>query len=166
MQPIAAISGPLARCLQLHPFMTTKSVTSDKFPLEHQIEEMDYQAVYSQWLSDKSPNKGTEEDYLARKLADGWRVAESGASIWRPIDNLGLATTNQPASAVNPGFIEAAIQSGRDKHIESERKGYMTEPPTAPPSTRPAPEAMANRENPVVEAKPIAGTTRGEARNR
>lgn len=134
---------------------TSKTVHSDTFPLEHEIQEMTYRDVYAAWLEDKSPNKGSEQDFLARKLADGWRISDSGNSIWRPVNNLGLGTTNQPAPNVGPEEIAAAIKAGHDAHY-AEKSGSAPEDnveedrPKRKRDTKPLPE---EREEPLMAAE-------------
>jgi hypothetical protein len=95
------------------------------------VEVETYEKIYSKWLLDASPNKGTREDYLARKLADGWRVTDDGKGIWRSIDALGLPTDNTPAPPVSADFLEGAMANAQDAHegVDTVVSGFAQEIP-------------------------------------
>lgn len=75
----------------------TKTLTEEYIGAQAaRVEQLTLEALHAQYMRDQSPNKGTEEDYLERKLADGWRRSSDGQGIWRLIDRTGGGLTNSP----------------------------------------------------------------------
>jgi hypothetical protein len=69
------------------------------------VEVISFKDLHTQFLADNNPNKGSEDDYLERHLASGWRKSPDGEGIWRLVNSFGASVTNIPDESCfkNPG---------------------------------------------------------------
>jgi hypothetical protein len=96
-------------------------------------EQISLEGLHAQYLRDQSPNKGTEEDYLERKLADGWRRSDDGKSIWRLMNATG-GVTNTPDPSLYGKPDAANEDTLPDKRVLEKREPI--EATNAPPAAK------------------------------
>lgn len=110
------------------------------------VEQISYKDLHDAYIADGNPNKGTEEDYIERFLANGWRRAPAGDGIWcvssPQVSGVPAVNTPDPSLFEPRGYPALHDDAGSPEAIAHNRNDAVPQKLAVQPLSR-SPETEA-----------------------